>query len=90
MQTEIKVKLTEILNKRSGADFGKDESFYTEKLLGNRLGMPARELLHIYFDVEKAFGIKIPEQEIADENFDTAEHIAEIIERQLSHESSNT
>lgn len=85
----IKEKLNKILLKRSGHNFAGNSALYHKKLLGLQICMPARELLHVYFDVEQEFGISIPEEEIVAGNFDTAEHIAEIIERQLSHAVSN-
>jgi len=52
------------------------------KLLGKSLGIPARELLHVYFDVKNTFGISIPEDAIAEGRFDTFAHIADIVEEQ--------
>ena len=84
MKREINEKLTEILIRRSGIDFSEKTELKNEKLLGMKIGLPARELLHIYFDIERIFNIGIPEEEIVAGNFDTFEHISEIVERQLA------
>ena len=60
-----------------------------KKLLGN-LGIPACELLHIYFDVKRIFDIKIPESDIEGGRFDTFTHIADIISEQMQVKSIDT
>jgi len=56
------------------------------KLLSKTLGIPAREMLHVYFDVKQVFRITIPEVDIAEGRFDTFSHIVDIIEEQLANE----
>jgi len=68
--------------KRFLLDFSHNQEMKEEKILG-KSGIPARELLHVYFDVKETFNISIPEEDIANGNFDTFAHIADIIEKQL-------
>jgi len=46
--------------------------------------IPARELLHVYFDVKNIFNISIPEESIMSGRFDTFTHISDIVCEQLS------
>ena len=75
----IESRLNRILQKRAQIDFKTNPQLRDERLLGAEIGMPARELILVFFDVEKEFGIKIPEQAIIDCRFDTFNHIAKII-----------
>ena len=61
-----------------------DNDDLSKDLLGNTWGLQARDLVYLLFDVEKAFGIKIPEQEIADGNFNTIHNIRSLISSQLA------
>ena len=59
--------------------------------MGRRLRLQARDLLYIFFEVEKEFGIKIPEEAIVDGEFDSFNGIVKIIINQLEyHSRSNT
>lgn len=49
--------------------FGIDE--LNEDLLGRIFMFKARDLLYLYFDIEKEFGITIPEEVIAAGKFNT-------------------
>lgn len=53
------------------------------QLLGNRLGLNARDLICIYLDIEGQFDIKIPEKKVAEGLFDNFNHILEMICEQL-------
>lgn len=79
---DIEKIMVEILLRRSEIDFCEKPELQNEKLLGNKILMPARELLHVYFDVEAAFGITIPDEDIVSGRFDTFRHITEIVEKQ--------
>jgi acyl carrier protein len=57
------------------------------KLLG-KSGIPARELLHVYFDVKRTFEITIPEDDVANGRFDTFSHIADIITEQTANQTA--
>ena len=80
---DIEKNLADIFMKRFSLDFLSDTEMRKMKLLG-KSGIPARELLHVYFDVKNIFGISIPEEEVAGGRFDTFAHITDIIEKQLS------
>ena len=41
--------------------------------------MPVEELMYTYFDIEHLFGIHIPEKSLLDGDFDTFEHICNIV-----------
>ena len=57
-------KLDSILSKRSGIDFSCCEDLKKENLLGQKIGMTAGELLHVFFDLEREYGIAISEDDI--------------------------
>ena len=79
----IEKMLSDIFIKRFSIDYLENADKQQMKLLG-KSGIPARELLHVYFDVKTNFGISIPEDDIADGRFDTFEHIVDIICEQLA------
>lgn len=80
---EIMYEINKILLKRAKINFAKRYELMNEKLLGPYIGLPYRELVHIYFDIEKVFQIKIPESEIANGNFDSLNNIVNVISKQL-------
>lgn len=71
--------LAEIISKRSGRHVNEVLSLKEESLLGPKFRMPARELFHVFFDVENAFGISIPEASIKEGKFKSQQDILEII-----------
>ena len=75
---EIEKKLAEIFMQRFAGDFAEKPEMQHMKLLG-KSGIPARELLHVYFDVQHVFSISIPEKDVAEGRFDTFDHIVDII-----------
>jgi len=79
-RSEIESKLCSIFAKRFSMNFIENTEM---KLLG-KSGIPARELLHVYFDVKNTFGISIPEDDIVAGKFDTFTHIVDIIYEQLN------
>ena len=80
----IQVQLSSILRKRANIDFNTNSELRDEKLLGQKIGMPARELVLTLFDIEREFNTKIPEQDIIDGTFDTFNNILKIIEFSLA------
>lgn len=80
---EVYNKLMGIFKYRFDMDFGSmEEAGPDEKLLGKKLKLKPRDLLYLFFDIEKEFGIVIPEQEIHKGNFDTFNNIVRIISSQ--------
>ena len=64
MNDDINKKLDEILLKRTGINFEDHSELKRKNFLGKELKIPARELVLICFDIERAFSIQIPEEEI--------------------------
>lgn len=64
MNDDINKKLDEILLKRTGINFEDHSELKRKNFLGKELKIPARELVMICFDIERAFSIQIPEDEI--------------------------
>lgn len=63
MNDDINKKLDEILLKRTGINFEDHSELKRKNFLGKELKIPARELVLICFDIERAFSIQIPEEE---------------------------
>ena len=80
---EIEKKLSDIFLKRFSMNFSGKPELKNLKLLSKE-GIPAREMLHVYFDVKNVFGISIPEDDVAEGRFDTFAHIVDIIWEQMS------
>ena len=83
MRDKIEKSLADIFMQRFSMDFLKQPEKKEMKLLGKDV-IPARELLHVYFDVKNVFGISIPEYDVAEGRFDTFTHIADIVLEQMS------
>lgn len=64
MNDDINKKLDEILLKRTGINFEDHSELKRKNFWGKELKIPARELVMICFDIERAFSIQIPEDEI--------------------------
>lgn len=79
----IEKALSEIFVFRFSKDFLGNRDIQQMKLLGKSLSIPARELLHVYYDVKRMFSISIPEEDIAKGRFDTFSNIVDIICKQL-------
>ena len=86
MNDYIAEKLKEIIQSRFKLDFSrvKDEDYDTS-FFNPVFGFSASDMLYLFFDVEKAFGIKIPEADIEADAFSSFNSITGVIERQLKH-----
>ena len=84
---EIEKKLSDIFIKRFSKNVLSKPEMKKMKVLG-KAGIPARELLHVYFDVKNIFGISIPEDDVVKGRFDTFEHIVDIICEQMLHSTA--
>ena len=82
LRSEIELKLSDIFFRRYSMAFLENPDMKEMKLLCNS-GIPARELLHVYFDVKRVFGISIPENDVACGRFDTFANIVDIISEQI-------
>ena len=84
MKEEISKKLNQILLKRTGIDFQKQEELQTEDFFGGKIKIPARVL--ICFDIENEFSIQIPERELlagSVKNYVRMKHMVENLLRLL-------
>ena len=76
--------LKNIFTQRYNIDMEQQEGTLLDKhLLGIDIGLQARDLIYLYFDIEREFGIAIPEEDIAGDKFNTFNNIVEIIQNQL-------
>ena len=82
---DVESRLALILQKRTHIDFKTRIDLRDEKLLGDKIGMPARELLLALYDIERKFAMKIPDQYIMGGYFDTYNHIMDIIIESTGH-----
>jgi peptide maturation system acyl carrier-related protein len=88
---EINSTLKEIFQKRFGIDLNTiNEEHDAKNLLGKEWGFASRDLIYLYFDVEKAFGITIPQADIIDGKFSSISNIVGIISHQLNQQNKES
>jgi peptide maturation system acyl carrier-related protein len=76
----IETKLEKIFRERFGIDIKSlDDEKRRKNLLGCEFCMVPRDLLYLFFDIEREFDIDLPEEEIAAGRFNSLENIASII-----------
>ena len=77
-------RLNNLFIKRFNINMNKiGEEYKSKKLLGREIGMAPRDLLYLFFDVENEFGIVLPQNRIANGEFDTYNDICKIVHDQL-------
>ncbi len=82
-------RLKGILNNRFELDMdAKEEQTLSLDFLGAAWGLSARDLLYLFLDVEKEFGITIPEEDVAAGNFNSFDNIMGIIRRQVQEKAA--
>ncbi len=82
-------KLVMIIKERFNMDLSDClKDIQDEHLLGNKLRLSAGDLIYLYFDIEKEFGIKIPQEHIFNGKFSSLTNIAQMIQCEL--DSNNT
>ncbi|WP_024834415.1 peptide maturation system acyl carrier-related protein [Ruminiclostridium josui] len=80
----IEKRLDDIFKRRFGIEMGPNkDKFRDKKLLGQEFGMPAKDLLYLFFDVEKEFSIKIPQEAVVSGEFSTYNGICQIIDNEM-------
>jgi len=80
----VYLALKNIFVQRFNIDMEQQEGILLDKhLLGMDIGLEARDLIYLYFDIEKEFDITLPDEDIAEGKFTTFNNIAEIIYNQL-------
>ncbi len=83
----IENRLDDIFKKRFGIEMSPiKEAVRDKKLLGQDFGMPPRDLLYLFFDVEEEFSIKIPQEAVTSGEFSTYDGICKIIDNELRNE----
>ncbi len=76
----IEKRFLKMLEKRFNKELAKYLSIEKDQhLLGHKVGFGPSELLYLYFDTEKEFGITISEEHIASGRFSTLNNIVKII-----------
>lgn len=76
-------KLNEVMKRRSGWDFKLHPTYKDINLLSQRIGMTAGDLLHVYFDLEKEFGIVIDSKNIEKGDLKTYNSILEMLDEKI-------
>lgn len=86
MWTEEKIveSFAQTMKELTGTDFNQKPSLRREKLLGGKVGLKARDLVVLLYRTEEVFGVSIPDDFICDGNFDTYDHILELMFQLLS------
>ncbi len=85
MSNEIYTGLRNIFNNRFKINLEeKDRADFNKHLLGMEWGFEPRDLLYIFFDIEREFKICIPEEAIESGNFGTISSIAETISAEIA------
>ncbi len=74
----LEAKLRELMKVRTGIDFT-DEAVRKEKLCGVKIGLPARELLLLYYDIAGELGVRLPPELVWEGKFSCYEDIAAAI-----------
>ena len=85
MWTESKIIeiFSNIMKMLTGIEFERQTELKTEKLLGGRINLKARDLLVVLDNIENAFSVSISEESICDGQFDTYDHILELLFQSL-------
>ncbi|RCX15469.1 peptide maturation system acyl carrier-related protein [Anaerobacterium chartisolvens] len=82
--TGISDRLNSLFVNRLNINFDNyEESILDSPLLGNEIGLAARDLIYVFFDIEKEFNIQIPQHDIASGGFNTFNSICEVISKQI-------
>lgn len=81
---EIKEVIYRIFQERFEMDVTKLGPEGCDKhLLGREIGLAPRDLLYLYFDLEKEYNITFPQEEVAAGKFSTINNITELVVGQL-------
>ncbi|HEX3047677.1 MAG TPA: peptide maturation system acyl carrier-related protein [Bacillota bacterium] len=83
----IEQRLANLFRRRLG--FLPERRAFDKPLMGPEVGFEPRDLIYLFFDIEAEFEIRIPQEKIAAGQFDTFDHIAGIIQEQISLQSEN-
>jgi peptide maturation system acyl carrier-related protein len=76
----VRERLDAVFRRRFGIDpLTLDSGARSSHLLGAPWRLEARDLLYLFFDVEREFAVSIPQERIADGRFSTLEGIERIV-----------
>lgn len=81
-KTEIKNKIYEILNDKMKIRFSVEE-LPQYSLLDPRIGLMPRDLLMLFFELQKEFQISFEEKDIMEKRFDYLDTMIDIIAEKL-------
>lgn len=76
---DIDVLINKIFLTYTKIDFSKEKHLTNEHLLGERVGLPARGLVCLLFDLERTLSISVPQTAILEGRFDNYNNIRNII-----------
>ncbi len=87
---DVKVRLMTVINKMFCLDLNDEENEYLDQnLFGNNFKLAPRDLVHLFFTIEKEFSITIPQEDIVEGKFNTFNNIVQIVEKQLRKKEKN-
>lgn len=78
-EENIAEAFAEILKELTNTDFEINPFLRGEKLLGEKIGLKARDLVVLLYRTEEVFEVSIPDDFICEGNFDTYDHILELL-----------
>lgn len=81
---DIKQVIFRICRERFELDFEKmGPEAWDKHFLGREIGLAPRDLLYLFFDLEKEYHITFPEEEVAAGKFNTINNVAHLVAGQL-------
>ncbi len=81
---QIKVKLENLFAKKLHIDVNKSNvDDFNKHLLGTEWNLKPREMVYLLLEIEKEFGIKVPQKDIVSGRFTTYNEISDIIYEKL-------
>ncbi len=84
-EDDINIKLNDIFKNRFEINLF-DIQFtgnIDDNLIGGKFNFRARDLIYLLYDIEEKFNIKIPEEDIDNNKFNTIGNIIKIINKEL-------
>lgn len=77
-------KLIQIFKEIFNLDFNQDSVLKTEKLLGKKIHLSARDMLWLFCVLESSFEVSFDEEDVESDKFDTFAHIEELLIKELT------
>lgn len=77
---DVTKKLLKIFKERFDMNLSENwEEIQDYHLMGSKVRLVARDMLYLYFDIEKEFGIRISEENVVNGKFSTLRNIIQIV-----------